>query len=142
MIMAREGRESQAAAMARVISNPAKGLDHLQQVLEADSVRQLLADRQLPSDLMSGDADRIRRNASMQRLFNDRATREELEELGILSRKETEETFCEKLSRFGRNENIQASLQNLKARDMLRTDKILELIRDPDFDIIVAEVVK
>jgi len=66
----------------------------------------------------------------------------ELQELGIISRYETEAGFCEKLARFGQNENIQASLQNLKARDMLRTDRMLELIRDPDFDIIVAEVVK
>lgn len=142
MLTARKGRESQAAAMARVTSNPAEGLEHLQRVLEADSVRQLLNDRQLPSDLLSGDAKRIQQNASMQRLFNDHETREELQELGIISRLETEASFCEKLSRFGQNENIQTSIQNLKARDMLRTDKILQLIRDPDFDIIVAEVVK
>ena len=142
VVTAREGRESQSAAMARVVSNPAKGLDHLQRVLSADSVRLLLSDRQLPPDLLSGDADRIRQNASMQRLFNDHETKAELQQLGIISRHETEASFSEKLSRFGQNENIQASIQNLKARDMLHTDKILELIRDPDFDIIVAEVVK
>ncbi len=142
LVTAREGRESQAAAMARVISNPAQGLSHLQRVLEADSVRQLLMDRQLPEDLLSGDAERIQQNASMQRLFNDDATRTELIELGVISRRETQASFCNKLSRFGRNENIQASIQDLKARDMLRTDRMLELIRDPEFDIIVAEVVK
>ena len=139
---ARPGRESQAAAMARVISNPATGLDHLQRLLEADSVRQLLSDRQLPEDLLSGDADRIRRNASMQRLFQDRETRGELQDLGIISRHESEASFCNKLARFGQNEDIQASIRNLKARDLLRTDKILTLIRDPDFDVIVREVVK
>ncbi len=142
MVTARKGRESQAAAMARVISNPANGLDHLQRVLSAESVHQLLADRQLPADLLSGDADRIRQNASMQRLFRDQATRSELQELGIISRHETEASFCDKLARFGQNENIQTSIQNLKSRDMLRTDKILQLIRDPDFDIIVREVVR
>ncbi len=142
MVTTRPGRESQAAATARVISEPAKGLGHLQRVLEADSVRLLLTDRQLAEDLLSGDAERIQQNESMQRLFNDHEIRAELQELGILSRHETEESFCEKLSRFGQNENIQASLQNLKARDMLRTDQILSLVRDPEFDIIVAEVVK
>lgn len=142
LVTARDGRESQAAAIARATSNPAKGLNHMHRVLAADSVKQLLNDRELPADLLSGDAERIRQNASMQRLFNDYDTREELKELGIISRHETEESFCEKLARFGQNENIQISLQNLKARDMLRTDKILELIRDPDFDNIVAEVVK
>lgn len=142
LVTARKGRESQAAAMARVISNPAKGLDHLQRVLSAESVHQLLADRQLPEDLLSGDAEQIRQNESMQRLFNDYATRAELQELGIISRRESEAGFCEKLSRFGQNENIQASIQNLKAKDLLHKDSILHLIRDPDFDIIVAEVVK
>jgi hypothetical protein len=144
LVTAREGRESQAAAIARAASNPAKGLDHLQRVLSADSVKQLLSDRQLPADLLSGDPDRIQQNASMQRLIKDHATRAELKELGIISREENKnvEILCEKLARFGQNENIQTSLQNLRARDMLRTDRILELIRDPDFDIIVAEVVK
>ena len=142
MLMAREGRESQAAAMARVISYPARGLDHLQRVLAADSVHGLLADRQLADDLLSGDPERISQNASMQRLFNDVDTRMELEEMGIISRRETEASFCEKLSRFGRNETIQASIQNLKAKDLLRTDRIQVLIRDPDFDAIVAEIAK
>ena len=55
--------------------------------------------------------------------------------------KETKSGLCEKLSRFGRNPEIQISIENLKAKRLLRTDKILELIRDPDFDVIVSEVV-
>jgi hypothetical protein len=141
-LTASEGRESQAAAMARVISNPAKGLNHLQQLLSSTSIRQVIADRQLPADLLSGSAQQIYNNESIQQMIGDQATREELLELGIIDRRESEIEFCEKLARFGQNENIQTSLQNLKARDLLRKDRILKLIRDPDFDIIVAEVVK
>jgi len=140
--LSKDGRESQAAAMARVISDPAKGMTHLERALAADSVQQILTDRQFAEDLLSGDPERIEQNASLQRLFDDRATLEEFQELGLVSSKETKSGLCEKLSRFGSNVNIQISIENLKAKHLLRTDKILQLIRDPDFDVIVAEVVK
>lgn len=137
-----KGHESQAAAMARVISNPAEGMDLLEKVLSADSIKRLLADPQLPNDILSGNPERIRNNAAMQQLFKDHATHRELQALGIISRKETEAAFCQKLSRFGQNKKIRQSIKNLKERGLLRTDKILELIRDPDFDVIVGQVVK
>ena len=139
--LSKEGRESQAAAMARVISHPAKGMMHLEQVLAADSVQQLLTDRDFAKDVLSGDPERIQQNASLNRLFEDRSTLDELQELGLVSYKETKSGLCEKLSRFGRNPEIQISIENLKTKGLLRTDKIPELIRDPDFDVIVSEVV-
>ena len=140
--LSRDGHESQAAAMARVISNPAKGMIHLERVLAADSVQQILTDREFARDLLSGDPERIEQNEALNRLFDDRATLEEFRELGLVSNKETKSGLCEKLSRFGRNPDIQISIENLKTKRLLRTDKILELIRDPDFDVIVSEVVK
>ena len=142
LLIPKDGNESQVAAAARVISNPAKGVEHLKTVLASKSMQQLMGDRQFAKDLMSGDPDRIERNASIQQLFDDRATIEELRELGIFSGKEKKSELCERLSRFGSNENIRASLENLKDKDLLNTGEILLLIRDPDFDIIVAEVLK
>lgn len=142
MATAKKGRESQAAAIARVVSNPSKGLDLLERVLDADSIKQLLDDRKFANDVLSGDPERIEQNASLQRLFNDRATLEEMKELGIFSGKEKKSELCEKLSYFGRNQNIKISIQNLKAKDLLHADKILELVRDPDFDVIVGEMLK
>jgi hypothetical protein len=140
--LSKEGHESQAAAMARVISNPAKGMAHLERVLSADSVQQILTDRAFAKDLLSGDPERIEQNAALNRLFADRATLEEFRELGLVSGKETKSGLCEKLSRFGSNPNIQISIENLKTKQLLDTGKILQLIRDPDFDVIVSEVVK
>lgn len=140
--LSKDGRESQAAAMARVISNPAKGMSHLERLLAADSVQQILTDRQFAKDLLSGDPERIEQNEALNRLFDDRATLEEFRELGLVSSKETKSGLCEKLSRFGRNPDIQISIENLKDKHLLRTDKIPQLIRDPDFDVIVSEVVK
>jgi hypothetical protein len=138
----RKGTAQQANAMAHVISNPAVGMEHLENILASDSVQQLVSDKQFAEDLLSGDAERIRQNASVQQLFNDMATRDELQELGILSGFETEQDICNKLAAGGRNERIQKSIQSLRLKGLLRTDKITVLIRDPEFDIIVAEILK
>lgn len=133
---------SQVDAMARMISHPAQGMAHVENVLSANSVQQLITDRLLAEDLLSGDADRIQQNASLQYLFNDRATLDELRELGVLSGYETKSGLCEKLATFGQNEKIQASIESLKERQLLSTDKITLLVRDPAFDVILAELIK
>jgi hypothetical protein len=139
---ARQGRESQAAAMARMVSNPAIGMGHLENIVAADSVQQLVTDRQFAEDLMSGDAGRIEQNPSLQRLFNDRETLSELREMGFLMGDEKKSSLCQKLSKFGSNETIQDSVQRLKEKKLLSTDKITLLIRDPDFDVIIGELLK
>jgi hypothetical protein len=138
----RKGTAQQANAMAHVISNPAVGMEHLENILSADSVQQLITDQQLSKDLLSGDAERIRQNASVQQLFKDMGTRDELQELGILSGFETEQDICNSLATFGKNKKIQGSVESLKLKGLLRTDKIHLLIRDPDFDVIVGELLK
>ena len=142
MVVARDGKESQAAATARVISDPALGMQHLENLMEADSIQQLVKDKQFTEDLLSGDATRLEQNASLQALLSDKDTLNELKDLGVLSGKEKKTTLCENLSQFGSNEKIQASLQSLQEKDLLSTDKITVLIRDPDFDIIIAEIVR
>ncbi len=140
--VSREGRESQAAAVARMVSNPAKGMAHMENVFSADSIQQLFKDKQFAEDLLSGDAARIEQNASLQQLFNDQATLDELKEMGLLSGKEKKSELCAKLSKFGSNEKIKASLESLKEKQLFSTDKITLLIRDPDFDVIIAELIK
>ncbi|MDF7800550.1 CvpA family protein [Pontiellaceae bacterium B1224] len=142
VIVSRDGHESQAAATARVISDPDKGMQHLENLIAADSIQQLVLDKQFRDDLLSGDAERLEQNASLQMLFADQDTLNELKELGVLSGNEKKSVLCQNLSKFGSNEKIQASLQNLQAKDLLSTDQIIMLIRDPDFDIIIGEVLK
>ncbi len=142
VVLARDGRESQAAATARVVSDPAKGMRHLENVIAADSTQQLLHDKEFAKDVMSGDAARVEANASLQAFFNDQETLNELKDLGILSGTEKKSALCEKLARFGGNEKIQISLESLQARQLLSTDKITLLIRDPEFDAIVGELLK
>lgn len=141
-ILPKQGHETQAAALARVVANPAQGLDLLENILSADSVQQALHDPLLAKDLLSGDAARIRQNASMQRLIHDRRTLEALRSMGLLSGTETEEGLCDKLAGVGRNETIRSSIENLHEKNLLRGGNMALLIRDPDFDAIVAELVK
>jgi hypothetical protein len=132
----------QVASIARLISNPADGMAALEKVVSAESIQQLATDEQLAGDLLSGDAERIQQNASIQRLLSDRATLKELRDLGVLSGHESKSSLCDKLAAFGRNEKVRASIESLKAREMLRADKITLLIRDPEFDVIVAELLR
>ncbi len=142
LIIPEKDNQSQVSAIARMISNPAEGMKALEKVVAADSIQQLAADEQLAGDLLSGDAERVQQNVSIQRLFNDRATMQELRDLGVLSGHETKSGLCEKMAAIGRNEKIRASIESLKARDMLNSDKITLLIRDPEFDVIVAELLR
>ncbi|MEE9367405.1 MAG: CvpA family protein [Pontiella sp.] len=142
VVAAKPGRESQAAAMARVVSNPALGMSHLEILLAAESVQQLITDKQFAGDLLSGDQERIEQNAALQQLFDDKATLEEMKEMGLLSGNEKKSALCEKLSKIGSNETIQAKIGNLKEKQLLSTDKITLLIRDPDFDVIIGELMK
>ncbi len=138
----KEGREQQVASMAHMISTPANGMAILENVVTADSVQRLISDKQVAEDLLSGDPDRIQQNASIQLLFNDRATLDKLRDLGVLSGDETKTGLCEKLATVGQNKKIQASIESLKARQLLSTDKFLLLLRDPEFDTILAELIK
>ncbi len=138
----KQGRELQVASMAHMISNPAEGMKRLERVMAAESVQRLLTDPQLAKDILSGAPDRILKNASFQGLVNDRATLDELRELGMLSGNETRTGLSEKLAAVGQNKKIQTSIESLRARNMLSTDKIPLLLRDPDFDIILGELVK
>ncbi|MBT8042479.1 MAG: CvpA family protein [Pontiella sp.] len=142
LAVSRNGRESQAAATARVISNPARGMQHLENVVASDSMQQLASDPQFVDDLLSGDPVRIEQNASLQRLFNDRATLVELRELGVVWENDNKAELCGRLARFGSNEEIQTSIDRLKAKNLLSADRITDLIRDPDFDVIIRELTK
>lgn len=134
------GKESQAAAIARAISYPSSGLNHLKAALESPSIQDAMKDADLKQAIQSGDPNEIGDNPAFQTLFSDTETRNELVELGIIARKETPHEFAQKLAVFGQNENIRFSIKSLQERDLLQKNKILLLIRDPEFDAILEEM--
>lgn len=141
VLPARE-QASQVAAQARMISNPGKAVQLLEQIVQAGTIRRMASDSELPADIMSGDPDRIRANPSFHRFCADRETQENLRDLGLLSGSETEMDLCRKLAAIGSNGRIREAVENLRSRDMLRTDRIPQLIRDPAFDAIIAELLR
>jgi len=138
----KEINNQQADAIASSIANPAESMKLMGRVLSAHSIENLRNDKWVITDLLSGNPDIIKENAAIQRVLDDRATLENLRDLGLLSGSETKTSLYEKLAVWGKNERIRASFNNLKDRDLLRTDKLMLLIRDPDFDIILGEIVK
>lgn len=138
----KRGHHRQVETLSRMISNPGASVGLLENILSAASVKQLLADKEFSKAIMSGEPRRIRENASFQQLINDRETISELVALGFLSEKGRPSSLSEQLSRIGQNERIRSSVENLQAENLLSADKITLLIRDPDFDTIIAELAK
>jgi len=132
----------QADALANSIAYPAKSMKLMDQLLSAQSIKNLHNDNGVLSDLLSGDSNVIKENEAIQQILNDRATLEKLRDLGILSGTETKTGLYEKLATWGKNKKIRTSFRNLQDRDLLCTEKLMLLLRDPDFDIILGEIVK
>jgi hypothetical protein len=138
--ISKDGGESQGAAIAGAISNPSSGLNHLKAALESPQIQNALKDDSLTQAVQSGDLGEIEQNRAFRTIFSDIRTHNELVELGIISRRETPHEFAQKLAVFGQNENISFSIKSLIERDLLQTDRILLLIRDPEFDAILEEM--
>jgi len=140
-ILPKNGNESQIAAISKMISHPALGKENLRKILEAQTFQTLLNSRDFKTDLLSGDAKRLEKNPAMQALFRDRETLNLLRDFGIISSKNRLE-ICSQLAKIGRNKTINSNIEALQARDLLRKDKIMQLIRDPDFDSLIGEILK
>ena len=140
--IAKNGKESQAAAIAKAISCPSTGIFYLKHALASPIIKSAIHDSDLAYAIRSGDASEIKSNRSYQAIFADERAREDLQELGIFARHETPQSFAKQLARLGENPNIRFSIQSLRERDMLQTENIFKLIRDPEFDAIVSEIMK
>jgi hypothetical protein len=140
-ILPKNGNESQVAAMARMISHPALGIKKLTDILDAKTFQALLNDKDFRKDFLSGDPERIEKSPVMQTFFEDQEIQKALRDFGIISSK-GKKGICLQLSKIGKDKAISSSLESLQAKDLLKKDKINELIRDPDFDILMGELLK
>ena len=128
-----------AVALANTLSKPAQTIALSKTILEAISIQQLLNDPMIGADLLSGNAARIQQNSALKNLFSDRKTLNHIRQIGLLTGKETQASICQQLARIGANPTIRTALSNLHTRDLLHPDQLLQLIRDPDFDLIIGE---
>jgi len=137
----KNGQESQVASMARMISHPGSGMKKLKEILGAKSFQTVLIDKDFQKELLSGEPERIQQTPAMQALFEDQKTIDALYGFGIIS-STNQAQICEQLSTLGKNEVINSSLESLQTKKLLEKDKIMQLIRDPDFDTIMGELLK
>ena len=131
-----------SVAIAKTISDPEGTVNSLKSILMASSVQQIISDPKIESDIMSGDINQLKTNISLNNLFNDAETMIGIRNLGIISGKETKESLYNKITKIGDKPVVRNAFINLKNRNLLDHKKLLELIRDPDFDIIISEFLK
>lgn len=139
----------QAVALAQVASHPNEAVEKSEAIFGAPSVQQLLTDPDFSEDFLSGDAEIIQQNASMQAFFEDKETLQNLRDLGVLSGKETETDVAEKLSDWGaslqaklEDEKVQYCIEQLREENKLDAAKVPELIKDPRFHYIIDSVLR
>jgi len=140
-ILPKNGNESQVAAMSKMISHPILGKKNLKKILEAKTFQALLNNKDFRTDFLSGDAKRLEKNPAMQALFDDQETLNVLRDFGIISSKDKSK-ICLQLSKIGQNEEISSSIEALQAKNLLKKDQMMQLIRDPDFDTLLGEILK
>ena len=131
----------QSTALARTLSNPSEAMRELEAIIKSGSFVQIRSNGQVFADIMSGDPEVIAANPAINALLNDHFTWVQLQEIGAISPSETHASFCNKLAALGRNEKIRKSFEQLQQRDVLRSEKIIDLLRDPDLDIIMGELI-
>ena len=131
----------QSLALAHTLSNPTKGMRDLEGIIKSGSFVQIRSNGQVFADIMSGDPEVIAANPAIDALLNDHFTLVQLREIGAISPTETRTSLCNKLAAWGRNEKIRQSFEQLQQRDALRSDKLIDLLRDPDLDIIIGELI-
>lgn len=141
-ILATWNEAHRSVAIATAISNPSDTVLKLKYILMAPTIQKLIVDPTIQADLTSGDINQLKNNLALSNLLNDSETLSKIREIGILSGKETKNSLYKKFILLAKNTNIQASLRKLKERNLLNHNELLKLIRDPEFDTIIAEFLK
>jgi hypothetical protein len=128
-----------AHALAYSIAHPLHTQQALQEILAAPSLQRLLNDPDLGQDLLSGDATQIGANQSVSAFFADRETLLKLKAIGLFKGSETRSLLTQRAAILGKNKTAQAAMIRLRERGLLRPEKVIALIRDPDFDRLIGE---
>jgi uncharacterized membrane protein required for colicin V production len=128
-----------AHALAYSLAHPLHTQQALQEILAAPSLQRLIHDPEIGRDLLSGDATQIEKNSSVVIFFADRETLLKLKDIGIFKGNETRTLLTQRAAILGKNKTAQAAIISLRERGLLRPDKVIALIRDPDFDRLIGE---
>ena len=119
------------------VSNPAKLIYRSQIILSSSVIQRIISDPNIGSDILSSNEEKIKSNASIQALLQDKKTMLRLRAIGI-----DKHTLINQILKISKNKTITRSIDNLRSKNLLNKEKYFILIRDPDFDNIIGEILK
>ena len=119
------------------MSNPAKFIYRAQIILSSSVIQNIINDPNIGTDIRSGNKENIKNNESIKSMLKDTKTLRRFEVLGI-----NRYILINQLVKIGKNKKILMNMDNLRAKNLLNRENYFSLIRDPDFDSIVGEVLK
>ena len=140
-----------ALALAHTLSQPHQTIQTARNILQAQTIQQLINDTTIGPDLLSADPQRIQNNPPPQAPLHHPPPPHpppphppppplnHRRQLGLLTGNEKKSDLCQQLATLAANPTIRNSLNNLHARGLLHPDQLIPLIRDPDLDLIIGE---
>jgi len=122
---------------AKIISSPNSTILSVKKIISSNLIQNIIEDPEIGEIIKTGSPKKILQNESMKELFSNKIIINEFKNLGI-----TKKILLNSIVKIGQNKLIMNSLINLKSKDLFNFNNFNLLIRDPDFDCIIGELIK
>ncbi|MBC47050.1 MAG: hypothetical protein CMF30_04315 [Kiritimatiellaceae bacterium] len=122
---------------AKIISSPNSTILSVKKIISSNLIQNIIEDPEIGEIIKTGSPKKILQNESMKELFSNKIIINEFKNLGI-----TKKILLNSIIKIGQNKLIMNSLINLKSKDLFNFNNFNLLIRDPDFDCIIGELIK
>ncbi|MEC8753058.1 MAG: CvpA family protein [Verrucomicrobiota bacterium] len=122
---------------AKIISSPNSTILSVKKIISSNLIQNIIEDPEIGEIIKTGSPKQILQNESMKELFSNKIIINEFKNLGI-----TKKILLNSIIKIGQNKLIMNSLINLKSKDLFNFNNFNLLIRDPDFDCIIGELIK
>ncbi|MEC8517940.1 MAG: CvpA family protein [Verrucomicrobiota bacterium] len=122
---------------AKIISSPNSTILSVKKIISSNLIQNIIEDPEIGEIIKTGSPKQILQNESMKELFSNKIIINEFKNLGI-----TKKILLNSIIKIGQNKLIMNSLINLKSKDLFNFNNFNLLIRDPDFDCIIGEIIK
>ena len=128
---------SVSESTAKIISSPNSTILSVKKIISSRLIQNIIEDPTIREIIKTESPKNILQNESMKELFSNKLVMNEFENLGI-----TKKILLDSIVKIGQNKLILNSLINLEAKNLFNFNNFNLLIRDPDFDCIVGELIK
>ena len=124
-------------AIAKLISSPNSTILSLKKIISSNLIQDIINDPNIGKIIKSQNPDLIFKHESVKKLFSNKPIMYEFYKLGI-----NKKMLINSILKIGDNKIIINSFINLKSKNLLSLNNFHILIRDPDFDCIIGELIK